>query len=248
MNELQKTGEMPMERVPSPLEMMNSMIRDGKITAESVSVMRELRELDKDMRRDNAEAAFNQAYARLSMKLRTVRADVPVYDNNGKLMYMFAPYEDIWKQVQEPMLSEGFAVRYSQDIDDKGRVTTTCHLMHEGGHTASNKYTVRPGEPLRGMTVTKCDIGAATSAQREALCDALNIIRTSREETDARMEGDAVHPDQAEHLRQRVQETKADEKKFLQYAGAKTFDEIPAARYQQLLDMLEARERKAAGK
>jgi hypothetical protein len=229
---------------PTPADMMQTMIEKG-VTQENVAAFAELVKLsehmeDRKLKRDS-ESAFNASFVRVQREMPNIKADKAV-EQNGKVLYTYCSYEEIWQQVQPILSSNGFSVRYSQDEKD-GRLTTTCHLMHEGGLTVSNSYTVRSGKGAPGMNETKCDAAASTIAQREALCDALNIIRRARD-NDPRMEGGPVTKEQAFELERRAKEVNANIDAFLKFAGAKTFAEIPSVKYDVLDELLRKKEKK----
>lgn len=222
---------------------MQAMIKNG-VTSENVAAFTELVKLSEHMEdrkiQREAQSAFNASFVKVQKVIPSIKADKAVMKDD-KVLYQYCSYEEIWKQVQ-PVLSEnGFSVRYSQEEKD-GKVTTTCHLMHEGGITVSNGYTVRSGKGAPGMNETKCDAAASTVSQREALCDALNILRRARD-NDANMESHPITKQQAESLRQRVMATGSDADLFLRFAKAATFEEISETMYATLDENLRRKER-----
>jgi hypothetical protein len=74
---------------------------------------------------------------------------------------------------------------------DGDRVTAVSTLMHTSGHSVSSEFTARSGKGAPGMNETKCDLSASTIAEREALCNLLNIPRSSRED-DGKMLGQSI--------------------------------------------------------
>src|SRR6185295_8599860 len=101
-------------------------------------------------------------------------------------------------------------------------------LQHVDGHHHTNKFAVRIGSGPPKATETQADGAASTYAKRGALCDALNIV--VEHDDDARAEGGTITADQAKDLKKRVLATGSDEKFFLQFAGAATYEAIPAAK------------------
>lgn len=230
---------------PSVGEMMQTMLTNG-ITQQNVAAFTELVKLKEHME-DRKEArdslrAFNMAFTKLQRAIPNIRADRVVPDGKGGTLYRYSSYEEIMAQVQPLLTEHGFSVRFSQSMETD-RVTMTCHLMHEGGHSVTNDYTVRSGRGAPGMNETKCDSSASTVGQREALCDALNIIRRNRDE-DPRMQGGKVTQEQADELEHRAQLTNSDIPAFLKLAGAEKFSEIAAVKFDMLSELLARKERK----
>lgn len=64
--------------------------------------------------------------------------------------------------------------------------------------------------------------------------------------TDARAEGNPINADQVDTLRKLVAATGADEKGFLRFAGAETYEEIGSKRFKELVSALEKKARAKA--
>jgi len=224
---------------PAPGEMMQAMIKAG-ITESNVAAFTELVKLSERMEDRNAAREFNRAFTLLQQEMPTVQALKPVPDKHGNIKYKYAPFEAIMKQVQPYLNKHGFSVRFSSKIDS-GKVTMMCTLMHSAGHSVTNEFTVRIGQGPPGASESQADGSAASYAQRGVFCDALNIV--VRQDNDARMEGAPITPEQAKNLRERVMSTGSDEAAFLKFSGAKTYEEIPSAKY-DLLDRTLAKKEK----
>jgi hypothetical protein len=188
-----------------------------------------------------AEQQFAQAFADLQAELGTFNATKGVPDRDGNIKYSYLPYEEIMERVSPLLRAHGFSVSFSTDFAD-ARIIQTCTLQHAGGHHRDYKAFVRAGAGPHGASETQADGAAMTYAKRYALANALNI--TVEHDTDARNEGTAISPEQAQVLREMVKDTKSDETGFLKYAGAKTYEEIGSARYQSLFSILNKRARK----
>lgn len=229
MSELAKREE-PALSQPSTGAMLQAFIAAG-VTAENVGAFERLVALQERQEEKEAQRSFNRAFTALQRHIPTITADKQVNDQHGKLMYRYCSYEEILKQVQPFLTQYGFAVSFSQSIGE-GVVTATCHLMHEDGHTGSNSYSARAGNKgAPGMNETKIDLSASTSAQREAFCDALNIIRRGKdvETDDARKLGATISASEAADLHERVVASGSKEKDFLAIAGVSSFEEIHEA-------------------
>ena len=239
----QDVGEVAVLHEPTPIELIAQMIK-GPLTADSAATIKELVHLKEHMedRKEAREAlaAFNRAFTKLQRAIPTVKADAAV-QKDGRVLYRYCSFEEIMAQVQPHLTEHGFAVRFSQALHE-GKVTVTCHLMHEGGHSVENNYSVRSGRGAPGMNETKEDAAASTIGQREALCDALNIVRRNRDD-DARQLGGYVTAEQADELERRCKMVNANVPAFLKFAGnAKSFAEIPATLYAMLDENLRKKE------
>lgn len=227
-------------QVPSVAAMLQAVIERG-VTQENVGALEKLVGLYERMEEKNAEKAFATAFNALQTEMRGVKATRAVPNNDGSVRYKFAGYEEIMEQVRPMLEKHGFTVTFSTDFAE-GRLIKTCTLQHTGGHSKSNKFAVRIGSGPPKATETQADGAASTYAKRFALCDALNIL--IEHDTDARAEGGPITVDQAAELEHRVAMSNSDKAAFLKLAGAKTYAEIPAAKYSILDELLARKERK----
>lgn len=241
--ELQRHEPLPVTKPqPQVADMLQAVLERG-MTSETVGVVREMAQLLREEKAAEAEKKFNRAFVKLQRELKTVVADKVVRDRNDKPMYSYCSYEEIHDQTRDAMIENGFSVRFSQDMNEKGRVVVTCWLIHEEGHSVQSHYAVRPatsGPP--GSNETKLDAGASTVAQREAFCDALNIVRRGLD-NDAHNEGAPITAEQAKDLERRALATGSDIARFLRFAKAESFDKITSERYAELDDNLRRKEK-----
>lgn len=208
-------------------------IVDKQISPENIAVMKELLAM-------SAEQQFTQAFVKLQSDLPVIVAKTAI-PNRGK----YEKFEDVMDAIAPVLKKHGFSVSFSMDFKEN-RILETCHLSHVGGFTRSNSFAVRSG---KADTETQSDCKAATTAKRNALCNALNIVIRQdclNEENDAGIEGDVdtkITDEQAFELERRVKETNSSVQAFLQFAKAKSFDDIQASRYSELDAMLSRKER-----
>ncbi len=238
-NDPQKMAAAVGQAIPSPAEMLQAFISKG-VTAENVSAVEQLVKLYERMEDRNAVKQFNEAFVKLQSELPVIVA-MTVIPNRGR----YARFEDVMHQIAKPMQDNGFSVSFSQDFKDN-RTVETCTLRHVGGYSQQNSFAVRTGG--RADSDTQADCKASTTAKRNALCNALNIVIRQdclTEDEDAGIEGDPnqfVSSEQAFELERRAHEVNADIAALLQYAKAKQFGEIPASRYAELDAMLKRKE------
>ena len=236
---LELTAAQPMEVArPEPagslsLESAFRAVVQGTVKLEHVAVMKELLAMD-------AERKFNAAFVALRAELPTIVATT-VISNRGK----YEKFEDIMRVVGPLLTKHGFTVSFSQDFKEN-RIIETCTLSHAAGHSRPNSFAVRAG---KADSDTQADCKASTTAKRNALCNALNIVIRQdallNEDSDASLEGDPsafVTPDQAFELERRVNETNSNHGAFLRFAGSTRFSEIPANKYAELDSMLRRKE------
>ena len=187
----------------------------------------------------DAEKQFNAAFVKLQSELPTIVASSEI-PNRGK----YERFEDVMRQISPMLTANGFCVSFSQSTEGN-RIVATCHLRHIGGHSHPNSFGVRVGG--KADSETQADCKASTTAKRNALLQALNIVIRqdclTDEEHDASIEGGTITEEQAKDLELRVAATNSDQKAFLDFAGAKTFAEIRTGKYHELDKILKRKER-----
>lgn len=227
---------------PSIGGLLQQLIAAG-ITSDNVTALEKLCDLKFKTEDRDAGREFARDFAAMQSEMPDIKATKPVPNKDGTLRYRFAPYEEIMDSVQPLLRRYGFAVSYSSSWDAP-RVTMTCILTHRGGHTRENSFAVRVGQGPPGASDSQCDGAAMTYAKRGALCNALNIVVDH--DDDGRVQGDPtpITASQAADLRAKCEDVGADKKRFLEFAGAATFEQVQADKLDSLLKELERKARK----
>lgn len=216
---------------PSVGQMLQQFIAAG-VTADNVSAFEKLVALRIQLETRDAEKQFNAAFTALQGDLPVIVAQT-VIPNRGK----YEKFEDVMSVVSPLLRKHGFSVSFDMQPEEN-RVRETCTLAHVGGHARKNSFAVRLG---RADTETQADCKAATTAKRNALLNALNIVIRQdvlQSEDSPENDGAPISWEQAETLKNLVAETASDAAAFLRFAGAKTFDEIGSVRYAELFAAL----------
>jgi hypothetical protein len=232
----------PVPALPDPGQMLKAFIERG-ITAENVSAATKLMELYEHVQDRDAAREFAAAFVELQKEIPKVQATVPVPAKDGSTKYKYAPFEHIDAQLRPLALKFGFTYTFAEGADKPGKICTTCIITHTAGHTRRNDYTVRVGSGPYGASESQADSAAHTTSKRGALCDAFSIVVAHLEEMDANLEGGTITAEQAGYLKKWVADLKANEVAFLKFAGAATYEAIPAGKLQILEDFLAKKER-----
>lgn len=230
---------------PSPAEILQAVLERG-VTTENVAAVREILGLCERMQDRDAAKQFAAAFSQLQQELPKVKAMRQVI-SKGQTLYTYASYEDIMAQLQPLLTKHGFSVRFSSRADER-TITMVCTVMHSSGHSVSNEFTCRVGKGPPNASEAQSDGAAGSLAQRNALCDAFNII-VRRDGDDPRNVGDGekVTADQAFELERRVAETNSNRDAFLRLGeadlkAADPFKTIAASRYAELDALLAKKE------
>lgn len=212
--------------------LLQSALSQG-ITKDNADGLGKLLDVFERMEDRKAEQAFNAAFVKLQSELPVIVAQTLI-TNRGK----YERFEDVMKVVGPILVTNGFAVSFTNEHKDN-RVLETCTLSHIAGHSRQNTFGVRAG---KADTETQADCKAATTAKRNALLNALNIVIRQdclNAEDDPTMGDDAlVTKEQAEEIRGLVRAGRFDEPATLEWLDSKTYEGIAANRYEDAVNYL----------
>jgi len=215
---------------------MLQAVIDRGVTPENVTALDKLCGLYERMQSIDAEKQFAAAFVALQSEMPIITAST-VIPNRGK----YEKFEDVMRIIGPLLVKHGFSIRFSNEAKD-GRIIETCYLMHSGGVTKTNQFAVRTG---KADTETQADCKAATTAKRNALLNALNIVIQQDcmdSEHDAAIEGGPITPAQVADLKRRVASTRSNEEKMLKFARATSYETIIASMFAPLDAELRRRE------
>lgn len=127
---------------PEPRSLLSVIARAASDPAVDVSKMETLLRMQKELMADQARAQFNQAFARLQLKLPRVKKNgevrYPVNKNNPdgpkKKAFSYAKYEDIDELIRPLLNEEGFSLTYTTEPQQNGTILIIGTLLHVGGH------------------------------------------------------------------------------------------------------------------
>lgn len=215
----------------------------GGITQENVAVVKELVQMAREQRAEEAKAAFARAFFQLRKEMPELYADKAGRDKNGNETFRYASEEEISRMIEPHLMRHGFAMLFGQSSND-GRITVNVTLIHESGHSETRDFTVRAGQPNAMKDGAMCDAGGATTAWRHLMMKMFGLKSRIVAEADAAVEGERISADKVQYLVEQVRETGSDAKKFLALAGVERFEDIRAGSYDVLVRALAAKARK----
>ena len=216
---------------------MLAAIQERGVTPADALVLRECFDLQVRMRAIEAKEAFDRAVSALKSEIPPIVAKTQI-PNRGK----YEKFEHLMDVIGPLAQKHEIGIAFRNEWADN-RITETCLLSHRG-HTEPFAYTTRIGR--KADDDTQADSKAATTARRNALIRALNIVIRQdclTEEWDAAQEGGLITQEQADSLKQRVIDTKSDLAAFLRFAGASSFAQIKTGKLAAIDAALKTKER-----
>ncbi len=227
--------------LPSPISILEKAITGG-ITPENVAVVKELVQMCREQRAEDAKAAFAKAFFQLRKNMPPIHADKEAKNRAGEVTFVYCSEEEIAKMLEPHLTNYGFAQLFGQSEKD-GRITVSVTLMHEAGHSEIREFSVRSGTPNAMKDAAMCDTGGATTAWRHLMIKMFGLKSRIAANQDAKIEGERIGSDKLQYIKELVSETNSDEPRFFAFAGVKTYEEITEGIYPLLVRSLTAKRR-----
>lgn len=162
-----------------------------------VDKMKSLLAMHRDMQRQQAEAEFNQALARVQSNMGRIGTD----KRNSQTNSDYATYAKLDRKLRPLYSAEGFALSFGTDPTEKeNTVRMTCDVSHRGGHT--RRYMIdmpADGKGPKGndvMTRTHAT-GSATQYGMRYLLKMIFNVAIASEDDDGNAAGQTTPEQQA---------------------------------------------------
>jgi len=191
----------------------------------------------------NAQAEFTSAMSEFQARCPAVAKRHSVKDRGGRVMYHYAPLEDIVDQIRALMAELGLSFSFSSDSTDRG-INVVCTIRHRAGHCEQSSAFI---PTTKGMNTNSAQdmVISLTYGKRQTLISALGIT-TADQDTDGVTQTIApITDEQVADLTALSIEVGADTARFLKYLGVSTMEEIPARDYGRAVAALEAKRAKS---
>jgi len=193
-----------------------------------------------------AEREFNAALVAFQSAcpviLKAKRIEFPT-KRGGKFTSQYAEMDDIVEQTKTLREKHGFSFSFKRMMEEK-RITVQCELRHVGGHKTLTEFSVpMPTDFL--ISEQHAIAGAVTFCERYAFRGALGITTGMPPDDDGKEFIGKIPPEQVEQLRALVEETDSDIPGFWKFAKTERLEDIPAADFGRIYQMLMSKKRLA---
>lgn len=238
---LVQSAPMPVEvarKQHTAIDILQAAIEKG-ITSENVAVVKEIRQMVLEEQAAAAKIAFNRDFFELRQEIAkmNIYADKAAKTDNGAIAYTYCSESELAAKLEPVLIRHNFSMLFGQRHEND-RTVAIITLIHREGHEENREYSVRSGSTNRMKDATAADTGATTSAWRHLVIKMFGMKSRIQEIGDARNLGEHITDEQVEILSRMLKEKNRDEKKFLEYAQAKSFKEIMSSRYDDCYQML----------
>jgi hypothetical protein len=171
---------------------------------------------------------------------------------NDQTRSRYAKLETISEKMDPVIQAHGFSLSFgTADCPLPNHYRVTCKVRHNAGYSELHHADV-PADMLgmkgnQNKTATHA-YGSTLSYGRRYLKTLIFDVVIKDQDDDGRRAGSGtfITADQVKTVRQGLVETKADEAAFLQYLGADSIETIPGAKWQGVVQALNAKRRALA--
>jgi len=232
------------------LSMIERAARDPAVDIDKLERLMKLQE-DRDAAR--ARVAFDAAMAEMQPQLPTIdrkgKIEVRKKDGNGdrtgaiQQSTPYALWEDINEAIRPILAAHGFSLTFRAGRTPEGLVTVTGILAHRDGHREEDTFTLQ--HDSTGSKNAVQAVGSSNSyGKRYTAINLLNIT-TRGQDDDGKAAGapETITQDQADDLQAMIESVNANKDKFLKFFELDQVSQLPAKRYQEAVNMLNAKAR-----
>lgn len=184
----------------------------------------------------NAKKAFDAAVAQ-------AKATIPPAEKNstGHNSKRYADFY-AYAKVVDPIISAlGLSYRFRTEQTD--RITVTCVLTHEGGHSEENSLS-GPPDASGSKNAIQAIGSTLTYLQRYTLVQALGLAAAEDDDGGAAGRGETITDEQVTQLRDLIEEVGADLVKFCAYLRVSALADIRQSDFKRAVAALEAKRAK----
>lgn len=137
-------GAVPINQPLGPMELISVAVQRG----DSVENMKQLLELKREHEKDEARKAFHKAMASFKSESLDITKNkkVSFKAGDGTTEYNHATLDHILEMTVPLLSKHGLSHKWATEQGEGGRITVTCVLTHELGHSDSVALTASPDD------------------------------------------------------------------------------------------------------
>lgn len=245
---LPRQSEMPVSQpyavsAITPMAMLGQAVERGA----DMATLEKLMALQERWEANQARKAFDAALA-------SAKAEIPVITKNrqvgyetkggGKTSYQHEDLGEIARTVDPILAKHGLSYRFRTLSEVNQPVSVTCIVAHRDGHSETNTLTA--GRDDSGQKNLIQQIGSTiTYLQRYTLKAALGLAAAADDDGRGAQPNIPINETQIGDLIELIDSVGADKAAFLRFFKIEHLPDLPAAKFQQAVDMLNAKRGRA---
>lgn len=209
-----------------------------------IDKMERLLEMQERIMARDARAAYASALAAMAPELPVIAERGGIKDRGGNVQSTYALWEDINDAIKPVLAQHGFALSFRTGRDE-GQISVTGVLSHREGHSEETTITL-PHDSSGSKNAVQA-VGSSTSYGKRYTAGLLLNLTSRGEDDDGQRGGSGavITDDQADEIRKLIAATGTKAVAFLEYIGAPSVADIPAAKFSAAMSALRAKARTA---
>jgi hypothetical protein len=244
-----RTIEGPVSHLPAPVSETSAVLhmieRAARDPAVDIDKLQQLMAMRERIEARSAEADFDKALTAAQAGMGRIRTD----SNNLQTKSRYASYGALDAAMRPAYTSHGFALSFNTENPAPEIVRVICRVSHQNGHSRTYQIDMpADGKGAKGgdvMTKTHATGSAVSYGMRYLLKMIFNIAVSDKDDDgNAAANGGAViNEEQIGTLTELIESVSADKAKFLRFFKVEQLAELPSKRYQEAVNMLNAKAR-----
>lgn len=222
---------------------MSLIERAARDESVDIDKMERLFDMHERMTARHAKEAFHTALAEMQTELPEITKRGETRDKEKNLMYSYAKWEDINREIKPVLSRFGFGLSFRIEPDQTGLKITA--ILSRCGHTEETSIIQSLDMGGAKMNANQAR-GAATSYGKRYTAGALlNLISYDEQDTDAAssMSGDTLTEDQLKQIRDGMQQLGQGDEAILAWAGprgwgATELENVPIEAFDKMMGQI----------
>lgn len=220
------------------------MICQASTRGATVEEMQQLMDLNDRFEASTARKAYVVAMSEFKAKPLSILKNKNADYGEGKTKYEYASLDQVTKVVCPAMSGCGLSHRWEIEQGEGGRITVTCIITHAMGHSEKTSLSGSPDDSGKKNNIQA--IGSTVSYFQRYTLLAMVGLATEQQDTDAIIASNTfITEEQFKDINKRLDDCKADKKKFCEWMGVKSLKEIVSRDYGKADTGVKAKERES---
>lgn len=229
------------------LSIIDRMVDAPDIPVEKIERMLDMHER---MQREASRRAYHAALAEMQSEMPTVVALGKITGDDKStpgakvLRSKYAKWEDVNEAIRPVLCKHGFALSFRITQPQPDRVSVTAVLSHRGGHSEETSLHL-PNDPSGGKNNVQAWGSSVSYGKRYTAFAMLNIAARG-EDDDGKAAGaePTITEEQAMTIRESIQASGSDLKRFLQYFKITAIADMRATDFDRAMKALAGKKSK----
>lgn len=241
MREVNPAAKLPTMTI-TPMQMLQIAVEQGA----DLDKLQKLMDLQERWEANEAKKAFVVALNEFKREPPTITKNKHVSfetRGDGVTEYDHATLDQVSRVVGEALSAHGITHRWeiAQGTDEKDtRITVSCVLTHERGHSERVSMRAYPDDSGKKNRIQQI-ASAVTYLQRYTLLAVVGLAAGPDDDGAGNGNGESISAEQKEELVTLIKESGADTVKFLLFLNVQALDYLPASRFNEAKQALEAK-------